>query len=57
MNKKSYQSPTTEVVKIQATSIICQSINRVNSAEGLRYGGAGSVDANSRGGGWDDDDE
>ena len=47
------------VVKIQhKCHILSGSLRGVSSnAEGLHYGGAGSVDANSRrGGGWDDEE-
>ena len=58
MNKKTYQRPTTSVVKLQHKShILAGSVNDVKGNANLRYGGAGTVDANSRRGGWDDDDE
>ena len=59
MNKKAYQQPTMNVVKIQHRShILNASVNRVGGNADLDYGGGASVDANSRrGGGWDDWDE
>jgi hypothetical protein len=59
MNKRVYQQPTMNVVKIQQKShILSGSLRGVSSnAEGLHYGGGASVDANSRrGGGWDDEE-
>ena len=64
MNKKAYQQPTMNVVKIQHKShILTASVNRVSSDDvDLDYGGGASVDANSRSNRgfdvWDDwDDE
>ena len=60
MNKKAYQQPTMNVVKIQHQShILSGSVNRVSSDDvDLDYGGGASVDANARrGGGWDDWDD
>ena len=48
MNKKAYQQPTMNVVKIQHQSMICESVNRVSSNADLDYGGGAAVDANSR---------
>jgi hypothetical protein len=59
MNKKAYQQPTMNVVKLQHKShILTDSMNRVGGNADLHYGGGASVDANSRrGGDWDDWDE
>lgn len=57
MNKKAYQQPTMNVVKLQHHSMICVSVNSVDGNANLRYGGGASVDANSRrGGDWDDEE-
>ena len=57
MNKKAYQQPTMNVVRIQHHSMICVSVNSVDGNGNLRYGGGAAVEANSRGNsGWDDDE-
>ena len=58
MNKRVYQQPTMNVVKIQTKChILSGSLNGVDSNAGLKYGGGAAVDANSRrGGGWDDEE-
>ena len=58
MNKKAYQQPTMNVVKIQTKChILSGSLNGVDGNASLKYGGGASVDANSRrGGGWDDEE-
>ena len=58
MNKKAYQQPTMNVVKLQHHSMICQSMTSANGP--LNYGGAGGDrEAGSRRGGrsWDDDED
>ena len=64
MNKKAYQQPTMNVVKLQHKShILNASVNRVSSDDvDLDYGGGGgNHEANSRSNrgfdGWDDWDE
>lgn len=59
MNKKAYQQPTMNVVKLQHRShILNASVTGVDGNASLKYGGAGgNHEANSRGGGWDDWDE
>jgi hypothetical protein len=60
MNKKAYQQPTMNVVKLQHKShILTASVTGVDGNASLKYGGAGgNHEANSRGrGGWDDWDE
>lgn len=59
MNKRVYQQPTMNVVKLQHKShILTASVTGVDGNASLKYGGAGSGDANSRrGGDWDDWDE
>ena len=59
MNKKVYQQPTMNVVKLQHKShILNASVNRVSGNADLDYGGAGgNHEATSRGGVWDDWDE
>ena len=47
MEKKMYLTPETEVVSIEAESMIqatTNSINSVSSSSGLRFGGAGNKD-------------
>jgi len=60
MNKKAYQKPALQAVKIQQTSIICtsNSVSSVNSNADLNYGGSGSGPARARshsGIDWDDE--
>ena len=58
MNKKAYQQPTMNVVKLQHKNhILNASVTGVDGNASLKYGGGASVDANSRrGGGWDDEE-
>ena len=58
MNKKAYQQPTMNVVKLQHRShILTASVTGVDGKADLHYGGGAAVDANSRrGGGWDDEE-
>ena len=58
MNKKAYQQPTMNVVKLQHKShILTASVTGVDGNADLHYGGGASVDANSRrGGDWDDEE-
>jgi hypothetical protein len=57
MNKKAYQQPTMNVVKLQHKShILTASVTGVDGNASLKYGGAGgNHEANSRGGGWDEE--
>ena len=64
MKKKVYQQPTMTVVKLQHSSLICQSVNRVSTnldgGDAIIYNGQGSSDdARVKQGGdynvWDDD--
>ena len=56
--KKDYMKPTTSVVFMQATSMICTSgeVTNTESNADLNYGGGGSGAAMSREGNWDDED-
>ena len=63
MDKKEYQVPSMEVVKIAMTSIICNSITSISTGgdgdddTGIGYGGGGSGPARARSfGGWDDEE-
>ena len=58
MNKRVYQQPTMNEVKIQHKShILSGSLRGVSSNADLHYGGGAAVDANSRrGGDWDDEE-
>ena len=57
--KKTYSTPTIEVVKLQQQGIICTSdVRSVKGNAGLDYGGGGSGPARARShGGIDWDDE
>ena len=57
--KKNYEKPTMIVVKIQHSGIICQSkVGDTESNAGMKYGGAGTDEALSRGHNvWEDDGE
>ena len=58
MNKKDYQKPTMDVVKIQHQAhLLAGSIDSVNSGDtGIGYGGSGNGSAHAPGfsGDWDD---
>ena len=58
MDKKEYQVPSMEVVKIAMTSIICTSLDNIDGGgTGIGYGGGGNGPARARQrGGWDDEE-
>ena len=57
MNKKEYQKPAMQVVKMQAATILAGSVNSVNSNASLNYKGGGSGPARGRGvDNWDDEE-
>jgi hypothetical protein len=56
--KKTYKTPLTEVVKVNAVQLICQSIVNVNGDAGVGKGGSvkeGGYSSDSKA--WDDYDE
>ena len=56
--KKDYQKPTMNVLRIQATSLLMNSVTNVVSNVDLKNGGGGSGPAHSRdGNSFDDEDE
>ena len=54
--KKSYQNPTTQIVLFQHTTQLLQSTPTGRFTSGAPEGGWDEGGANSRRGGWDDED-
>jgi len=60
MNKKVYQQPELQVVKVEAQHLICKSPDEIHSVKGnanIGYGGGGNGPAYGReSSGWDDEE-
>ena len=56
--KKNYMKPTMNVVNMQIVKMICGSdVSKVSGNAGLNYGGGSTTEAQSRRGGWDDEED